>query len=91
MKDVLETGAVDERKRFVRAFVHEIVVDGRKRRVQLTFYDDGVGEEGPSPLAAVEAVAGRLGDLSPQLVPRRGNEPRQSLTGRGPPFPRILP
>lgn len=70
---------MDERKRFIRAFVHEIVVDGRKRRVQVTFYDDGMGEEGPSPLAAVEAVAKRLGDVSPQLIPRTGNVPKGNI------------
>jgi DNA invertase Pin-like site-specific DNA recombinase len=76
LKDVLEAGTVDERKRFIRAFVHEIVVDGKKRRVQVTFYDDGLGAEAPSPLAAVEAVAGRLGDsVSPQLAPPRGSTP----------------
>ena len=72
LKAVLESGTVDERKRFVRAFVHEIVVDGRKRIVHVAFYDDGLGAGGPSSLAAVEAVAGRLGDVSPQLVPRTG-------------------
>ncbi len=78
LKAVLDTGTVDERKRFVRAFVHEIVVDGQKRRVQVAFYDDGLGEGGPSPLAAIEAAAGRLGDVSPQLVPRTGFEPVSS-------------
>ncbi len=76
LKDVLETGTVDERKRFIRAFVHEIIIDGKKRRVQVTFYDDGLGEDAPSPLAAVEAVAGRLGEsVSLQLAPPTGFEP----------------
>ncbi len=75
LKEVLETGSVDERKRFVRAFVHEIVVDGAKRQVRVTFYDDGSGEGASSPLAAMEGLAGRLGDVSPQLVPPRGATP----------------
>ena len=75
LKDVIETGTVNERKRFVRAFVHEIIVDGKKRRVQVTFYDDGAGEEAPSPLAAVEALAGRLGDVPLWLAPPRGSTP----------------
>ncbi len=65
LKEVLDAGSVDERKRFVRAFVHEIVVDGEKRRVKVVFYDDGAGEEETSPLAATEALAGRLGGCFP--------------------------
>ncbi len=70
LKETLETGSADERKRFMRAFVHEIVVDGEKRRVKVVFYSD---EE--SPLATAEALAGRLGDVSLQVMPPRGNSP----------------
>lgn len=71
-KEVLQSGGVDERKRFVRAFVHEIVVDGEKRRVKVVFFDDGMGGDSQSPFSALQALAGRLGDASPQLVPPRG-------------------
>ena len=66
---------MDERKRFLRAFVSEILVDGEKRRVQVAFYDDGTGANIQAPLAAVEALAERLGDVSPRLVPPTGFEP----------------
>ncbi len=75
LKEVLQSGGVDERKRFVRAFVHEIVVDGEKRRVKVVFFDDGMGGDSQSPLTALQALAGRLGDVSPQLVPPTGFEP----------------
>ncbi len=75
LKEVLETGSADERKRFVRAFVHEIVVDGEKRRVKVVFYDDGGQEDSPPALTALGALAERLGQVSPQLVPPTGFEP----------------
>ncbi len=76
LKEVLETGTVDERKRFLRAFVAEIVVEGEKRKVRVAFYDDGRGGEAPSsPLAVAEALAERFGDASPQLAPPTGFEP----------------
>jgi DNA invertase Pin-like site-specific DNA recombinase/archaellum component FlaC len=39
LRDVLAHGTPEERKRFVRDFVGEIVVDGKKREVRASFYD----------------------------------------------------
>jgi hypothetical protein len=94
LREVLETGSTDERKRFVRAFVHEIVVDGEKRRVKVVFYDDGLGGDAQSSSAIYPAnllALGRLGDVSPQLVPPTGPIPYgndiRPVTWKELPFP----
>jgi hypothetical protein len=54
LREVLEKGTPDEKKRFIRDFVGSIVVDGEKRQVQVGFFedeDDGSGAGGLVALA----------------------------------------
>jgi len=43
LRKVLDSGSSDEKKRFVRDFVAEAVVDGEKREVRVGFYGDDSG------------------------------------------------
>lgn len=40
--------------------------------MKVVFYDDGAGDDAKSPLATVESLAERLGDVSPQVMPPTG-------------------
>lgn len=44
----------------------------------VVFYDDGVGGDSESPLSALQALAGRPGDVSPQLGPPTGSDTKRS-------------
>lgn len=43
LREVLDTGTPEEKKRFIRDFVGSIVVYGEKREVQVAFFEDGDG------------------------------------------------
>ena len=49
LKAVIEHGAPEERKRFIRDFVASIEVDGKERTIKIGFYVEG----GNSPLRVV--------------------------------------
>jgi hypothetical protein len=50
LREVLEQGMPDEKKRFIRDFLGSIVVDGEKRQVQVGFFEDEDGGSGAGGL-----------------------------------------
>jgi DNA invertase Pin-like site-specific DNA recombinase len=58
LREVLEEGSPDEKKRFIRAFVGEIVVDGKKREVRVGFFADQDGAPLGPLLRLVEEATG---------------------------------
>ena len=69
LRKVLDSGSPEEKKRFVRDFVAEAIVDGEKREVRVGFFADDSG-----PLRNLtERAAGVDGPL--WLAPPTGFEP----------------
>lgn len=69
LRKVLDSGSSDEKKRFVRDFVAEAVVDGEKREVRVGFYSDDSG-----PLRNITERAAGV-DVPLWLAPPTGFEP----------------
>lgn len=61
LREVLEQGTPDEKKRFIRDFVGSIVVDGEKRQVQVGFFEDEDGGSGAGGLVGLARRAAREG------------------------------
>jgi len=53
LREVLEEGSADEKKRFIHAFVGEILVDGKKREVRVGFFGDGEEQSSGAPLGSL--------------------------------------
>jgi len=53
LRMVLDEGSVEEKKRFIRDFVAEILVHGDKREVRVGFYEDGDDGAPGVPLLAM--------------------------------------
>ena len=64
LKEVLATGSSDEKKRFIRDFVADILVDGEKREARVGFYRDTGAGEG-KPLETLAALATRCAAGTP--------------------------
>jgi hypothetical protein len=63
LRQVLEQGTPDEKKRFIRDFVGSIVVDGEKRQVQVGFFEDEDGGSGAGGLVGLARRA--AGETAP--------------------------
>ncbi len=86
LREVMEDGSPDEKKRFIRAFVGEILVDAKKREVRVGFFgnEDGAGSAG-APLGRllglVERATGSDGCplvQGPLGAPPKGEHPHRS-------------
>ena len=77
LRKVLQKGTPEQKKRFVRDFVGDVVVDGEKQEVQVGFYDYGAVKGKKGTLKTLQALAAKRNseDVSLWLVPPTGFEP----------------
>jgi hypothetical protein len=76
LRKVLESGAPEEKKRFVRDFVAEAIVDGEKREVRVGFYSDENG-----PLRNITERAAGV-DVPLWLAPPTGTDTKRTAECR---------